>query len=125
MLATVNGHNFTKQDPRFGYELVMLEDPALTEDAAIKASIIARLNEVLLAAEAENRGLTATQAEAQTAVDARKAECESTAESAAECRAVIFRLGFDDYDAYWVDVVATMQKILTQGKVIEALRDER
>ena len=93
VIATVNGRDFTTQQLRVGYESLMLMEPDLTEDEAIKATILSRLDAVLLASEAESKGLTTTRDEARALAERNKAVCEEDAEIEAECREYLEKMG--------------------------------
>ena len=67
VLATVNGHYFTESDARMGYELLMADNPGMTRDEAIRNSIVARLDEVLLLAEGRSRNLVPSDVSVQEA----------------------------------------------------------
>lgn len=49
VIATENGSNFTVGHLRVGYQSHLLSEPGLTQDEAIKAVILSRLDGVLLA----------------------------------------------------------------------------
>ena len=124
VLATVNGLNFTARDARLGYELKLAEDPSLTREEAIKASIIHRINEVLIFSIAQQEGIAGTEAEARAVMEREKAACETSAETQAMCLAHQERLGYDDPSVFWEATVASYQKDVTRMKVIKALHDE-
>ena len=123
VVATVNGHDFTTQQLRVGYESHMLVEPDLTENEVIKATILSRLDAVLLASEAESRGLMTTQDEARALVERNKAVCEEDAEIEAECRDVLEKMGFD-YDEYWEEAVSVYQENHTALKAMSVLREQ-
>ena len=106
-----------------GYESHILVEPDLTKNEAIKATILSRLDAVLLASEAESRGLTTTQDEARVLMERNKALCEEDAESEAECRDVLEKMGLD-YDEYWEEAVSVYQENHTALKAMSALREE-
>ena len=123
VIATVNGRDFTTQQLRVGYESLMLMEPDLTEDEAIKATILSRLDAVLLASEAESKGLTTTRDEARALAERNKAVCEEDAEIEAECREYLEKMGLD-YDEYWEEMVSVYQENHTALKAMDVLREE-
>ena len=123
VLATVNGHDFTTHRLRIAYESYMLEKPSLTRNEAIKATILATLDTVLLASEAESRGLTTTRDEAQALVQTTKSTCEENAEIEAECRGNLRKMGLD-YDQYWGEIVSSYQDDYTALKAMTSLRED-
>ena len=101
----------------------MLMEPDLTEDEAIKATILSRLDAVLLASEAESKGLTITRDEARALAERNKAVCEEDAEIEAECREYLEKMGLD-YDEYWEEMVSVYQENHTALKAMDVLREE-
>ena len=123
ILATVNGHDFTAGELRMGYEHHLVIEPGLTESEAIKAVILQRVDDVLLLSEAESRGLTSSEEEARERMQMTKDLCEADAQAEAECRDIMTRMGLD-YDVYWEDGIATLQRSQTVAKAMHALRVE-
>lgn len=124
VLATVNGLNFTARDARLGYELKLAVDPSLTREEAIKASILYRIDEVLLASIAQQRRIAGTEAEARAVMEREKAACETSPQVQAMCLAHQERLGYDDSSVFWEATVPSYQKDVTRMKVIQALHDD-
>ena len=124
VLATVNGLNFTARDARLGYELKLAEEPSLTRDAAIKASILYRIDEVLIASIAQQRSIAATEAEAREVMAREKATCAKDPTIQAMCLAHQQRLGYDDPSAFWEATVPGYQKDLIRMKTMQALHDD-
>ena len=124
VLATINERNFTSRDARLGYELKLAENPSLIREEAIKASILHRVDEVLLASIAEQRGITGTEAEARVLMEREKAACRTNSEIQAMCRAYQERLGYNDPAIFWEATVAGYLKDVTRMKVVKALYDD-
>ena len=122
-LATVEGNSFTARQLRVAYESHMITEADLTEEEAIKATILHQVDSLVLMAEAASRGLETTGEEAKARVAQNKASCEIDEETEAECRENLSRLGFD-YDEYWDQLVPVMQEDRTALKAMDALREE-
>ena len=123
VLATVNGHDFTAQQLRRGYESYMIVETHLSVEEAIRETILFWFDEVLLISEAKARGLAVTKEEAQALADRNRAGCEQDEETEAVCRENLEAMGFD-YDDYWKQVVSSIQKNYTALKAMDALREE-
>ena len=124
VIATINGRNFTAKDARLGHELKLAENPSLTQEEAIRTSILHRVDEVLLASIAEQRNITGTEAEARTLMEREKAACRANPEIEAMCREHQTRLGYDDPDTFWEATVASYQRDVTRMKAVSALHDD-
>lgn len=123
LLATVNGHDFTAGELRVGYEHQMVVEPGLTEDEAIKTVILHRFDDIMLASEAESRGLTTSEDEARELMRRTKDLCESDENFEAECRDTLRRMGLD-YDDYWEQGIPVFQRNHTALKAMSAIRSE-
>ena len=122
-LATVEGNSFTAGQLRIAYESHMVVEPEFTEEDAIKATILGRVDSLILLAEAADRDLETTEDEAKARVTQSRQTCEIDEEVEAECRAHLSQLGFD-YDEYWTQLVPVMQKEYTTLKAMDAIREE-
>ena len=119
----MNGSDFTVGHLRVGYQSHLLSEPGLTQDEAIKAVILSRLDGVLLASVAEAKGIATTAEDAQALVAQTRATCETDETTKAECTSVLSSMGFE-YDAYWKSAVSVYQDQQTILKATTTLRDE-
>ena len=124
VLATVNVLDFTARDARLGYELKLAEDPSLTKDAAIQATILYSIDEVLIVSIAQQRNITATDAEARVVMARERAVCETDSVIRAMCTDHQEHLGYDDPDVFWEATVVGYQSDLVRMKTIQALHDD-
>ena len=124
VLATVNGLDFTEFDARMGYELLMADNPGMTKNEAIRNSIVARLDEVLLLAEGQSREIAPADESVQAAIQRDKAKCETDADQREPCTDIIEKLGYENYDEYWEQATSNYRQNMTRGAVIGALQAE-
>jgi len=123
ILATVNGHDFSKGHVRVGYHSHMLTEPHLTEEEAIKELILSKFDSVLLTSIAKARELEVTEEELRAIADRNRAGCEINEQVEAECRENMAAMGID-YDIHWEDIIPTLQANYTELKAMDALREE-
>ena len=122
-LATVEGHPLTAGNLRIAYESYMVVEPELTEEEAIKGTILDQVDSLILEAEIEDRGLETTEEEARALVAQNRQTCEIDEEAKEQCRAWFAQFGFG-YDEYWVQLATEFQGSQTALKAMTAIREE-
>ncbi len=123
VVATIDGTDFKKRDVRLGSDIVLAVEPGISEDEAVRQSILSKVDDYVIRAEAERRGLMPTIAEAREYMEIHQEMCMGP--DGAECREFMESMGFNPED-YWTseDVIEAYRNDLTGIRVMGQLHQE-
>ena len=107
VVAIVEGTEVTRRDLRLLPDFLRKLDPGLSENAAIKESIVTLITGFAVQAEVTRRGLVPTIAEAQAYMQPSKDACYGP--QGGPCRDHIASLG-EDLDVYWSTILTEYRK---------------
>ena len=121
VVATVNGIEFTQREVRLGADIITSVDPTISQDDAIRQSILHKVDRHLTLSEVKRRSLMPTIAEARELMQAQKELCMGPL--GAECREFIKRVGFSTEDI-WEQSIPGYQEDLGRMRLMEILHTE-
>ena len=122
VVAIVNGKNVTRADISRPAEFHQTIDPAYTRDSAIQLVIIPVIDDFLMSAEVERRGITPTDEEARAYMRPHKEACLGP--NGRDCRNHITSLGLN-VDDYWANALPDYKEDLGEIKLFQAVFKEQ
>ena len=122
VVAVVNGKNVTRADISKPAEFHQTIDPSHTRDSATQLVIVPVIDDFLISAEVERRGITPTDEEARAYMQPHKETCLGP--DGQDCRDYITSLGLT-VDDYWANALSDYKDALGNIKLFQAAFDER
>ena len=118
VVAVADGKNVTRADISKPAEFHRTVDPALTTDAATKMVIVSVIDDYLIKAEVERRGLTPSDEDARAFMEPHKEACLGS--NGQDCRDHITSLGLT-VDDYWANALPDYKDELAKRNLFQAV----
>ena len=120
--AVIQGKDLTRGEVREAADLKQTVDPSLTRDEAVKAVIVFVVDNYIIEAEVESRGLVPTDDEARAFMRPHQQACAG--QHGQECRDAIEQMG-QTVDEYWADALPDYRDDLGSINLFNAVFDEQ
>ena len=122
VVAVVRGKVLTRGEVRQAADFKQTADPSLTRDAAVKSVIMFVVDNYIIEAEVESRGLVPTDDEARAFMRPHQEACAG--EYGQDCRDAIEQMG-QTVDEYWANALPEYREDLGNINLFNAVFDEQ
>ena len=122
VVAVVRGKDLTRGEVRQAADFKQTADPSLTRDAAVKSVIVFVVDDYIIEAEVESRGLVPTEDQARAFMRPHQEACAG--EYGQDCRDAIEQMG-QTVDEYWANALPEYREDLGNINLFNAVFDEQ
>ena len=122
VVAVVRGKDLTRGEVRQAADFKQTADSSLTRDAAVMSVIVFIVDDYIIEAEVENRGLAPTEDEAKAFMRPHQEAC--IGEYGQDCRDAIEQMG-QTVDEYWANALPEYRKDLGNINLFNAVFDKQ